>query len=300
MPWEYAAGPDGSFLACDYGFLRLLPYVRPARPAAAAPLNFIALAADPLVQNDQARTPRTGYKLDIETRAASHRPGAAGERRRVDRPAHSADRGSPARRAAPRARGAAPELSRRSDRGQTAGGKNGRQAVLILEDKDGMAAPLRGATFTAMPPPGVLRLVVLSACRTAASAMDAQFGPNLVLAGVPTAIGMQGDFPDPLSDDLAAACTISCWRATRWARRCARRGWRWPTGPTPWGCPWPTWRAGGDAPLPIQPGPARGGRSGRGPLRQRAAEPAAARPFVGREAELHGLARAFNDGRSGS
>ena len=67
VPWEYAATPDGSFLACDYGFLRLLPDVRPARPAAAAPLNFIALAADPLVQNDKQRTPRTGYKLDIET-----------------------------------------------------------------------------------------------------------------------------------------------------------------------------------------------------------------------------------------
>ena len=42
-------------------------------------------------------------------------------------------------------------------------------------------------------------------CRTAASAMDASLARGLVLAGVPAAIGMQGDFPDPLSDDLAAS-----------------------------------------------------------------------------------------------
>ena len=294
-PWEYAATPDGRFLACDYGFLRLLPDVRPARPAAPAPLNFIALAADPLVQNDADHTPRAGYKLDIETELQ-----AIGRSLRGSGVALTAQRIPPTAEQLRAALRRGPAVLHLSCHGeviatQTAGG-NGRQAVLLLEDRDGMAAPLRGPAFTAMPPPGALRLVLLSACRTAASALDASLARSLVTAGVPAAIGMQGDFPDPLSDDLAAAlydCLLAghpLGEALRQARL-AMAG-----QPYAVGLPVAYVAAGGDAPLPIQPGqPAvadlAAGRHANVPLTLRPP-----RPFVGREAELHGLARAFSDG----
>ena len=182
---------------------------------------------------------------------------------------------------------------------QTAGG-NGHQAVLHLEDRDGMDAPLRGATFTAMPPAGVLRLVVLSACRTAASRWrrrDASLARSLVLAGVPAAIGMQGDFPDPLSDDLAASLYdfLLAGHPLGEALRQARLAMA--DRPYAVGLPVGYVARGGDAALPIQPGqPAvadlTAGRYANVPLNLRPPD-----PFVGREAELHGLARAFSDGR---
>ena len=169
VPWEYAATPDGNFLACDYGFLRLLPDVRPARPPAAAPLNFIALAADPLVQNDQSRTPRTGYKLDIENelQAIGRVLAGSGVNLIAQRLPPTVDHLRAALRRGP----AVLHLSCHGEviAMQAAGG-NGHQAVLHLEDRDGMDVPLRGPNFSAMPPAGVLRLVLLSACRSAASA----------------------------------------------------------------------------------------------------------------------------------
>jgi len=63
IPWEYAAAPAGAQLAVDYAILRLLP----DRPAVPLPqeekLNFVVLAADPLL--DERGNPRTGPKLDI-------------------------------------------------------------------------------------------------------------------------------------------------------------------------------------------------------------------------------------------
>jgi tetratricopeptide (TPR) repeat protein len=297
VPWEYAAGLDGSFLACDYGFLRLLPDARPARPVAAAPapLNFIALAADPLVQNDADRTPRTGYKLDVENELQ-----AIGRVLRGSGISLTAQRLPPTAdhlRAALRRGPAILHLSCHGEVIETsAGGRNSRQAALLLEDQDGMAAPLRGPTFTAMPAPGVLRLVVLSACRTAASAMDASLARSLVLAGVPAAIGMQGDFPDPLSDDLAAAL-YDCLLAGHGLGEALRQA-RLAMADRPYavGLPVAYVAAGGDAPLPRQPGqPAvadlRAGRYANVPLNLQPP-----RPFVGREAELHELACAFDSG----
>ena len=297
VPWEYAAGLDGSFLACDYGFLRLLPDARPARPVAAAPapLNFIALVADQLVQNDKEHTPRAGYKLDVENELQ-----AIGRVLRGSGISLTAQRLPPTAdhlRAALRRGPAILHLSCHGEVIETsAGGRNSRQAALLLEDQDGMAAPLRGPTFTAMPAPGVLRLVVLSACRTAASAMDASLARSLVLAGVPAAIGMQGDFPDPLSDDLAAAL-YDCLLAGHGLGEALRQA-RLAMADRPYavGLPVAYVAAGGDAPLPRQPGqPAvadlRAGRYANVPLNLQPP-----RPFVGREADLHELACAFDSG----
>jgi len=295
VPWEYAARPNGSFLACDYGFLRLLPDVRPARPAAAAPVNFIALAADPLVQNDEQRTPRTGYKLDIENelQAIGRVLAGSGISLTAQRLPPTVDHLRAALRRGP----AVLHLSCHGEviETQTAAG-NGHQAVLHLEDRDGMDAPLRGATFTAMPPAGVLRLVLLSACRSAASALDASLARSLVLAGVPAAIGMQGDFPDALSDDLAASLYdfLLAGHPLGEAMRQARLAMA--DRPYAVGLPVAYVARGGDAPLPIQAGqPAvadlTAARYANVPLNLRPP-----RPFVGREAELHELARAFSNG----
>ena len=67
-------------------------------------------------------------------------------------------------------------------------------------------APLPGPDLVDLPPPGVLRLVLLSACHTAAPEVgDATLARALVRNGLPAAVGMQGRFPDPLSDELAVA-----------------------------------------------------------------------------------------------
>ena len=78
------------------------------------------------------------------------------------------------------------------------------QAFLQLEDQDGMLAPLRGEALKRLPPAGRLRLVLLSACQTAFSAGQADLARALVLAGIPAALGMQGNFPDSLSASFAA------------------------------------------------------------------------------------------------
>lgn len=73
VPWEYASPERGRFLACDYALLRLLPDAPPAWPAKSGPINFVALAADPLV--DQNGQPRPGYRLqaDAELKAVAGR-----------------------------------------------------------------------------------------------------------------------------------------------------------------------------------------------------------------------------------
>ncbi|MCS6911443.1 MAG: hypothetical protein NZM11_12885, partial [Anaerolineales bacterium] len=50
VPWEFAALSGTQLLAARFGLLRLIEIDRPTPPAPeAGPLNFIALAADPLV-----------------------------------------------------------------------------------------------------------------------------------------------------------------------------------------------------------------------------------------------------------
>jgi hypothetical protein len=63
FPWEYAATPEGLFLVRRYGFLRLLPQAKKARPPKSGVLNFIVLAADPLV-DQQGHPIRASSRFD--------------------------------------------------------------------------------------------------------------------------------------------------------------------------------------------------------------------------------------------
>jgi tetratricopeptide (TPR) repeat protein len=71
--------------------------------------------------------------------------------------------------------------------------------ALDFEDDCGNRQVLLGRDLIRYAPRGGLRLVVLSACQSAPLARA------FVRQGVPLALGMQHDFPDPLSDDLVAA-----------------------------------------------------------------------------------------------
>ncbi|MFQ5344077.1 MAG: CHAT domain-containing protein, partial [Anaerolineae bacterium] len=203
VPWEYAALDGRQFLACQYAMLRLVD--RPAGPAPQPDtLQFVALGADPLV--DKHGQPRTGYRLrlDDELRAVRRTLRASG----VDL---LAQRVPPTRDALRRALRRGPAILHLSCHGDIVETNAGPMAVLLLEDQDGREARLPGPDLVALPPAGVLRLVLLSACRTAEAGRETQGEPQatlaraLVLNGVPAAIGMQGPFPDPLSDDLAVA-----------------------------------------------------------------------------------------------
>ncbi|MBN1992046.1 MAG: CHAT domain-containing protein [Anaerolineae bacterium] len=292
VPWEYAATAGSNFLAVDYGFLRLLPAAKISPPPAAGPLNLVVLAADPLL--DSAGRPRTGYKLDIET-----------ELRAIGRVLGQSDKSLVARRIPPTAqhlRSAlkqGPAILHLSAHGnviniKTEDGAIIPQAILALEDDTGREEPLRGDHLLRLPPRGVLRLVLFSACHTAASALDASLARQMVLAGTPAAIGMQGGFPDPLSDELAANLYDFLLAGYNLAE--SLRQARHAISPEPHaiGLPVAYVAPNGWAALPL-----RSGSPQLGPLTR--PHPAslppvleAPRPFMGRETELHQLARLFH------
>jgi len=296
-PWEYAATPDGDFLVCRHRFLRLLPDARRPRPAPAGPLSFIALMADPLVRDDKARSPRDGYKLDIE-----HEMQAIGKVLAASGVALAARRIPPTKAHLQSALRRGPAILHLSCHGNVipveVNGRRQARAILDLEDADGVADPLPGPTFTSLPPAGVLRLVVMSACRTAASAMDASLARSLVAAGIPAAIGMQGDFPDPLSDELAATLYefLLAGHDLGEALRQARGPLAKAEHPYAVGLPVAYAAPGAAGPLPLQAGqPAvpdlTQGRYLNLPLSLQPPH-----PFLGRERELYELAHAFSAG----
>ncbi|MCE7984247.1 MAG: CHAT domain-containing protein [Caldilinea sp. CFX5] len=285
LAWEYAATPDRTFLATQYSFLRLLPTARPAPPARSGPLNLVALAADPLV--DDQGNPRTGYKLTIETELS-----AMTHRLRQSENAVSARRIPPTRGHLQRALRQGPAILHLSCHGNVIQTTAGPQAILQLEDETGRAEPLRSDQLLQLPPPGVLRLAVMSACRTAASALDADLARSLVLAGVPAAVGMQGDFPDPLSDELAA--TLYDFLLAGYGLGEALRQARLALVDHPYavGLPVGYVAPGGDQPLPLTAGPAQvSGLTSLGSINLPA--PLLTTTFLGREAEQQALAAAF-------
>ncbi|MCU0501324.1 MAG: CHAT domain-containing protein, partial [Anaerolineae bacterium] len=295
LPWEYAATLDGDFLVCRYRFLRVLPDIRPSRPAPAGPLSFIALMADPLVRDDKARTPRDGYKLDIENEIA-----AIGKVLRASHVALHAQRIPPTKAHLQRALRHGPAILHLSCHGNVipveANGRKQARAILDLEDVDGVADPLAGPTFTSLPPAGVLRLVMMSACRTAASAMDASLARSLVAAGIPAAIGMQGDFPDPLSDELAATlyefllAGHDLGEALRQARVALAEH------PYAVGLPVAYVAPGAAGPLPLQSGQPAVPDLSQGRYLNLPLSLQPPHPFLGRERELYELAHAFSTG----
>lgn len=177
IPWEFAATPGGTFLVADYGCLRLLPEARDVPTARPGSLNFVILAADPLV--DKHSQPRTGYKLDIETELQ-----AIGQVFNQSQKNLTVQRIPPTKQHLRSALKTGPAILHLSAHGNvidiTHDGQVTRQAVLHLEDATGKEDPLRGDHLLRIPPRGVLRLVLFSACHTAASAMDASLARAMV------------------------------------------------------------------------------------------------------------------------
>jgi tetratricopeptide (TPR) repeat protein len=289
VPWEFAAFSSTQLLAAQFGLLRVVD--RPTSPAPeAGPFNFFALAADPLV--DKQGRPREGYRLDVHTemraiRRALAESGAAVRARRLP-PTVAA-----LRQALNRARSVS--VLHITCHGDVIATEAGPQAILILEDADGRESRLPGADLLGLGAPGLLRLGVFSACHTA-DGVTANLARSLALAGLPFAVGMQGAFPDPLSDELAAAlyetalAGHSLAHALRQARQallhlpravglpvgyCTREGWR---------------------PLPLAEGAPQVdalGLPGRLSLPQEVQPP---RPLLGRDGELHELAKTYSSG----
>ena len=158
IAWEFATCSDGQFLCTKAGMLRTVE--RDAPPVNGdGPLNFIALAADPLV--DEKGEPREGYRLDLDNEMrAIHDTladcGKALEARRIP----------PTREALQQALRKGPAILHLSCHGNVFESDHGPMATLLLEQKDGRPDSFEGAELVNTRR-GVLRLVLLSACKTA-------------------------------------------------------------------------------------------------------------------------------------
>jgi tetratricopeptide (TPR) repeat protein len=288
VPWEFAALPGRQLLACRYGLLRLVDRDAPP-PGNGGELQFVALAADPLV--DEQGQPREGYrlKLDDELRAIRRALQEGGK-------ALLGQRVPPTPRALRRALRRGPAVLHLTCHGDVVEtDKAGEMAVLFLEDGDGGQDRLLGRDLVAMAPQGVLRLALLSACHTARG--QANLARALVRGGLPAAIGMQAAFPDPLSDELARALYEflleghPLGEALRQARQALEE-----EDPRAAGLPVGYAARDGWAPLPLaggRPEVRRLGLPGACSLPQEVQPP---RPILGRNGELHALARLYSRG----
>jgi len=287
VPWEFAALPGRQLLACRYGLLRLVDRDAPP-PGNGGELQFVALAADPLV--DGLGQPREGYRLNLED-----------ELRAIRRALQDGDKALRGFRIAPtqdallEALERGPAVLHLACHGNVVVTSDaGEMAVLLLEDADGGSDPLPGCDLVDMPSQGVLRLVLLSACRT--SEGQANLARALVLGGIPAAIGMQGLFPDDLSDELAANLYRTLLggyplgEALRRARLAMRRR------PDVAGLPVGYAARGGWAALPLAGGRPEVHRLGLPGACSLPPEVQPPRPILGRNGELHALARLYSRG----
>ncbi|MCP4362539.1 MAG: CHAT domain-containing protein, partial [Chloroflexi bacterium] len=199
IPWECALISPKIFLVHRFGLLRLVKW-EVALDDAPAPLRLLALGADALV--DKQGRPHDARRLDI-----------LGEMRQIERTLAASGKAVQGRRIAPTSAALQNALSdsRRtllhlSGHGSIIQTDSGPQPVLHLEDENGGPKKLLGDDLISLTSLADLRLILLSACRSGQD-NDGYGGLARVLVenGVPAAIGMQGLFPDHLSDDLAAA-----------------------------------------------------------------------------------------------
>jgi len=198
LAWEFATLPERQFLCVKAGMLRTVQPQQTSEDlntSEVPQLNFIALAADPLV--DQQGQPREGYRLDLDNEMRAIRETLEKSGKRL-----SAFRIPPTRDALIDSLMEGSAILHLSCHGNVVKTENGPMAVLALETEDGTLDPFLGADLLNVAPRGALRLVLLSACYTA-TGTQANLARALALNGVPFTIGMQNPFPDPLSDDLA-------------------------------------------------------------------------------------------------
>ena len=294
IPWEYAATPAGTFLVAHYGVLRLLPDARPATTVPPGPLNFVVLAADPLV--DEKGHPRTGPKLNIAAELSEIARQLAGSGTAL-----TARRVPPTKGHLQSALSTGPALLHLTCHGNVIEvGEEGaatRQAVLYLEDDTGKEVRLRSDHLIAMPPRGVLQLVVFSACHTAAGETDASLARAMVGAGTPAAVGMQGPFPDDFSGTFAANLYEFLLRGHTLAESLRQSRLAMLDDPYAIGLPVAYVAPGGESPFPRQKG-VPDVESLTHPHRlSLPADLPVPRPFVGREWELHRLAALYGEKR---
>lgn len=289
IPWECAIVAPKTFLVHRYGLLRLVAREVILDPTP-APLHLLALGADALV--DRHGRARDTYRLDI-----------LAEMRQIERVIMSSKQAVSGARIAPTAAALRAALSAHprallhlSCHGDVIQTDHGLQPVLHLEDENGGPELLLGSDLISAARLSDLRLMLLSACRTdQQAAVQGRLARALVESGVPAAIGMQGPFPDDLSDDLAAALyrSLLSGRPLGQALMAARMALSKDETAVP--LPVAYVARGGDAPLPLQPGhPARQ----RLDLSAHCHLPTAVQapdPFLGRNAELHQLAQLAAD-----
>jgi len=287
IAWEFAALDDDTFLAVRFGLLRVLN--TSALPAPAnAPLNFVFLGADPLV--DQSGNPREGHRLGIEKEWRDiHRT------LRNSGIALDAQRVPPTERKLQDALRRGPAILHLTCHGSIIHTADGAMAVLHLEDENGKDAPLRGNLLATMPPRGVLRLVLLSACHTA-EGRDSDIARLLVTSGVPFAIGMQGEFVDALSEPFAVALydTLLAGQSLAEALRQARQAIA--NHPAQVGLPVGYTAREAWGALPLTRGQPIVGSLGLPGKVQLASEVQPPRPLLGRNRELHALAQTYAQG----
>ena len=287
IAWEFAALDDDTFLAVRFGLLRVLN--TSALPAPAnAPLNFVFLGADPLV--DQSGNPREGHRLGIEKEWRDiHRT------LRNSGIALDAQRVPPTERKLQDALRRGPAILHLTCHGSIIHTADGAMAVLHLEDENGKDAPLRGNLLATMPPRGVLRLVLLSACHTA-EGRDSDIARLLVTSGVPFAIGMQGEFLDALSEPFAVALydTLLAGQSLAEALRQARQAIA--NHPAQVGLPVGYTAREAWGALPLTQGQPIVGSLGLPGKVQLASEVQPPRPLLGRNRELHALAQIYARG----
>ena len=288
IAWEFAATDDRQLVAARYGLLRLVD--RPAPPAPPGILRFIALAADPVV--DVRGEPREDYHLDSDTELRAVRRVLADSRRAI-----RAQRAAPTREALRRLLVGGPALLHLTCHGNVHDTPSGPVAELLLEDRDGGEAPLPGQDLADLASPGVLRIVLLSACRTAVDD-EARLARALVRQGIPLAMGMQGNLDDRLSDDLAEAFyrTLLAGASVSEALRQARLALL-EQDPAQAGLPVGYAARNAWGPLPLDDG-----RPEVRDLRLPGAvrlppEVQPPRPLLGRNAHLHQLARRYSGGQ---
>ena len=289
--WEFATLPDRQFLCVKVGMLRVVQKTSEAlrETSEVSTLNFIALAADPLV--DEGGNPRDGYRLNLDNEMRSIRETLQNSGKNL-----TARRIPPTREYLNRALRQGPAVLHLTCHGNVVDTPTGKLAVLALENKDGSIDPLTGADLLNMSPRGVLRMVLLSSCMTATGS-QANLARALALNGVPFAIGMQESFPDPLSDDLAVALYdslfsgLSIGEALRQARMSLARH------AHSVGLPVGYVSANGwSETFPIQQGTPSVGGLGKPGESALGGEIQPPRPLLGRNLELHQIAKHFSSG----
>lgn len=199
VAWEFATLNDGAYLVCRVPFLRLItdrpPHTRPPTSF----LQFLALGADPLVKMDGQPRDEV-YQLQLNP-----------EMRRISRTLKESEQALRGQRLPPTAEALRqalgrpqPTLLHLSCHGSIYTTPTGQTSpVLHLEDPNGREMGLFGRDLLNLTSHNNLLLILLSACHTSSGYTN--LTEQVVRHGVPAAVGMQGAFPDDLSDELACA-----------------------------------------------------------------------------------------------